>query len=312
MNFKRIRQIISGIAVLTGAASFSVFQYAICRKKKQPDVRRKKKWKPYLDFVLEEQKWMKRHNGRKQEILSADGLKLRAMYIPRKNAKGIIICMHGYHSAVDIEFVPEIRFLWNLGYGILLPWQRSHGQSEGRYITYGVKERYDCRRWIQYANEQLGAKHKDVFLCGISMGCATVLMASGLRLPANVRGIIADCGFTSPWEIIRHVIKTRYHLPPYPLMFFLEAVCRIVAGFSLKEASAQEALRKNKIPVLFIHGDEDKYVPVWMTYSNYEACVAPKELYIVHGAAHALAFSYDRKEGKRRIRNFIQRYESRR
>ena len=138
MNFKRIRQIISGIAVLTGAASFSVFQYAICRKKKQPDVRRKKKWKPYLDFVLEEQKWVKRHHGRKQEIISGDGLKLRAMYIPRKNAKGIIICMHGYHSEVDIEFVPEVRFLWNLGYDILLPWQRSHGQSEGRYITYGV------------------------------------------------------------------------------------------------------------------------------------------------------------------------------
>lgn len=309
MNFKRIRQIISGIAVLTGAASFSVFQYAICRKKKQPDVRRKKKWKPYLDFVLEEQKWVKRHHGRKQEIISGDGLKLRAMYIPRKNAKGIIICMHGYHSEVDIEFVPEVRFLWNLGYDILLPWQRSHGQSEGRYITYGVKERYDCRQWIRYANEHLGAKDKNVFLCGISMGCATVLMAAGLKLPENVRGIIADCGFTSPWEIIRHVVKTKYHLPPYPLLFFLDVICRIAAGFSLKDASVQEAMRKNTIPVLFIHGDEDRYVPVWMTYSNYEACAAEKELYIVHGAAHALAFSYDRKEGSRRIRNFIQRYE---
>lgn len=309
MKRKTVRNTLAGIIASFSVLSVSTFEYAICRKKKRPDVRRKKKWKPYLEFVLKEQNWLKRHRGRRQEILSADGLKLRAMYTPRKNAKGIIICMHGYHSEVDIEFVPEIRFLWNLGYEILLPWQRSHGQSEGRYITYGVKERYDCRKWIQYANSQLGAKEKDIFLCGISMGCATVLMTAGLKLPKNVRGIIADCGFTSPWEIVCHVVRKKYHLPPYPLMFFVNAICRIAAGFSLKEASAEEAMKKNKIPVLFIHGDKDRYVPMWMTYRNYQACAAPKELYIVPGAAHALAFSYDREEGRRRIKHFIQKNE---
>ena len=180
---------------IVSASAFTVFDYAICRRKKQPDVRKKEKWKPYLDYVLKEQEWLKEHQEQElKEIRSKDGLTLRAAYIPRENAKGTIICMHGYHSTNDIEFVPEVRFLWNLGYSILLPWQRSHGKSEGRYITYGVKERHDLKRWILYTNRHLAAKNKDIFLCGISMGCATTLMAAGLDLPDNVKGIILNGG----------------------------------------------------------------------------------------------------------------------
>ena len=180
---------------IVSASAFTVFDYAICRRKKQPDVRKKEKWKPYLDYVLKEQEWLKEHQEQElKEIRSKDGLTLRATYIPRENVKGTIICMHGYHSTNDIEFVPEVRFLWNLGYSILLPWQRSHGKSEGRYITYGVKERHDLKRWILYTNRHLAVKNKDIFLCGISMGCATTLMAAGLDLPDNVKGIILNGG----------------------------------------------------------------------------------------------------------------------
>ena len=294
---------------ITGETTF--FDYAICRRKKQPDVRKKEKWKPYLDYVLKEQEWLKEHQEQElKEIRSKDGLTLRAAYIPRENAKGTIICMHGYHSTNDIEFVPEVRFLWNLGYSILLPWQRSHGKSEGRYITYGVKERHDLKRWILYTNRHLAAKNKDIFLCGISMGCATTLMAAGLDLPDNVKGIIADCGFTSPWDIIKHVAKERFHLPPFPLMYMVDLISEVVAGFGLKEVSIPEIMKRNKIPVLFIHGDADDYVPMWMTIKNYEACAAKKELYIVSGAGHALAFSKDMEEGKRRIKNFINKYKT--
>lgn len=296
---------------IVSASAFTVFDYAICRRKKQPDVRKKEKWKPYLDYVLKEQEWLKEHQEQElKEIRSKDGLTLRAAYIPRENAKGTIICMHGYHSTNDIEFVPEVRFLWNLGYSILLPWQRSHGKSEGRYITYGVKERHDLKRWILYTNRHLAAKNKDIFLCGISMGCATTLMATGLDLPDNVKGIIADCGFTSPWDIIKHVAKERFHLPPFPLMYMVDLISEVVAGFGLKEVSIPEIMKRNKIPVLFIHGDADDYVPMWMTIKNYEACAAKKELYIVSGAGHALAFSKDMEEGKRRIKNFINKYKT--
>lgn len=294
------------------AASFALFEYAICRKKKQPDIRKKEKWKPYLNYVLKEQKWLYEHQEKElKTIESKDGLKLQAVYIPKENAKGIIICMHGYHSAIEIEFVPEIRFLWDLGYSILLPWQRSHGKSEGRYITYGVKERYDLKQWILYANDMLHMAQRDIFLCGISMGCATALMAAGLKLPKNVKGIIADCGFTSPWDIVKHVAKTRLHLPSFPLMYSVNFICKIFAGFGLKEVSIPEIMKQNQIPILFIHGDRDQYVPMWMTVKNYEACAGPKELYIVHGAGHALAFSKDMEEGKRWIQKFIKKYETR-
>lgn len=138
-------------------------------------------------------------------------------------------------------------------------------KSEGRYITYGVKERHDLKRWILYTNRNLAAKNKDIFLCGISMGCATTLMAAGLDLPDNVKGIIADCGFTSPWDIIKHVAKERFHLPPFPLMYMVDLISEVVAGFGLKEVSIPEIMKRNKIPVLFIHGDADDYVPMWMT-----------------------------------------------
>ena len=173
-----------------------------------------------------------------------------------------------------------------------------------------MKERHDLKRWILYTNRHLAAKNKDIFLCGISMGCATTLMAAGLDLPDNVKGIIADCGFTSPWDIIKHVAKERFHLPPFPLMYMVDLICEVVAGFGLKEVSIPEIMKRNKIPVLFIHGDADDYVPMWMTIKNYEACAAKKELYIVSGAGHALAFSKDMEEGKRRIKNFINKYKT--
>ena len=126
----------------------------------------------------------------------------------------------------------------------------------------------------------------------------------------NVKGIIADCGFTSPWDIIKHVAKERFHLPPFPLMYMVDLISEVVAGFGLKEVSIPEIMKRNKIPVLFIHGDADNYVPMWMTIKNYEACAAPKELYIVPGAGHALAFSKDMEEGKRRIKDFINKYKT--
>lgn len=262
-----------------------------------------------MDMMMQERDWMKKNQAERQEIISDDGLKLRAIYIPHKNAKGTIICMHGYRSEADIEFVPEVRFLWELGYNLLLPYQRSQGESQGKYITYGVKERYDCRRWVEYANVSLGAETGNLFLCGISMGCATVLMTTALHLPPNVRGIIADCGFTSPWNIIRHVAKRDFHLPAFPMLYILDALCRVIAGFGLRSVSTVDAMKQNKIPVLFIHGEEDDYVPVSMTYENYRACAAPKELYIVKGAGHALAFTVNMEEGKKRIGKFIKKYE---
>ncbi len=123
-----------------------------------------------------------------------------------------MMAFHGYRSLATIDFALEVEFFHRLGYDVLLPYQRSHGESQGKYITYGVKERFDCRDWARYAARRFG-EDKPLFLMGISMGAATVLMASGLELPGNTRGIVADCGFTTPWDIMAHVARRDYSLP---------------------------------------------------------------------------------------------------
>lgn len=199
-----------------------------------------------------------------------------------------------------------MEFLHRLGYDVLLPYQRSHGESQGKYITYGVKERFDCQSWARYAARRFG-EDKPLFLMGISMGAATVLMASGLELPGNIRGIVADCGFTTPWDIMAHVARRDYRLPPFPLLYLLDGLAWLRAGFRLKGADTRKALERNRIPVLFLHGEADSFVPLSMTEENFAACRAEKRLYTVPGAGHAQSFGVDPEGCKRALREFLER-----
>jgi len=127
-------------------------------------------------------------------------------------------------------------------------------------------------------------------LDGVSMGAATVLMASGLKLPENVKGLIADCGFTSPWDQLVYLMKTRYHLPVHPLLDFTDLFARLIAGFSLKGCSTLDTLKTNTLPAIFIHGEQDKFVPPFFTVRAFEACTAPKRLITVSKAVHGTSY----------------------
>ena len=165
---------------IVSASAFTVFDYAICRRKKQPDVRKKRKMETISWLRLKEQEWLKEHQEQeiKRNQIKRRTNTYRAAYIPRENAKGTIICMHGYqfNKRYRIRTGSPISMESWIQHSSSM--QRSHGRSEGRYITYGVKERHDLKRWILYTNRHLAAKNKDIFLCGISMGCATTLMAA--------------------------------------------------------------------------------------------------------------------------------------
>lgn len=315
------------VLLLLGAligVSLYLFRFAVVRgREEKPDFSKEDSiWHPYRERMESAQKWLREHTAEHVEITSFDGLKLRALLIPAESAnpdergvpaeqaEGTMIVMHGYRSLAEVDFALEAEFLHNLGYRLLIPYQRSHGESEGTYITYGVKERFDCRDWARYAERRFG--NGPLFLAGISMGCSTVLMAAGLQLPRNVRGIIADCGFTSPWEIMAHVARRDFKLPPFPLLYTTSLVCRIAAGFGLREASTLDAMRHSRIPVLFLHGKEDDFVPVRMTLENYHACAADKadkELYLVEGAGHAQSFAADTAGCEQKIREFIRKQE---
>lgn len=261
----------------------------------------------YLPWLRSCAAWYNEQQREKVHITSYDGLRLCAEYLPAENPKGTVVCMHGFHSSALRDFLPVVQFFHECGWNLLLPSQRSHGESEGRYLTFGVRERYDCRGWVAYVNARNGTE-LPVALYGVSMGCATVVMSLGLEQPANVRTVVADCGFTSPYEEMAHVLKDFNHLPVHPVMIFARMLTRVIAGFGLREYSTFDALKINKIPVLFIHGECDDFVPTEMSRRNYEACRAPKELLIVKNAKHAVSSILDNVGYERKIAAFLAEY----
>ncbi|MGI6255478.1 MAG: alpha/beta hydrolase [Acutalibacter sp.] len=303
--------VIAVVAVLLGVASWYFFKFSIRRYRRELTDQQYNDdgsiWQPFAQRMAQAQEYIRAHTAERPKITSYDGLELTALYLPApETPKGTVIAFHGYRSLATIDFALEVEFLNSLGYDLLLPYQRSHGESQGKYITYGVKERYDCRDWAKYAAGRWG--NRPLFLMGISMGAATVMMASDLDLPESTRGIVADCGFTSPWEIMAHVAKRDFHLPPFPLLYLLDGIARWRAGFSLKEADSRQALSRTTLPVLFLHGEDDDFVPVSMTREDYQACRGEKYLRLVPGAAHAQSFAVDTQGCQQAIEEFLQRY----
>lgn len=294
------------IVVILLCLGAGLFVYACVRRKQEDTDEVGGSWEKYRDRVDAGKQWLRSHTAEKVDIQSLDGLRLRTLVVPHKNPKGTIIAMHGYRSRSDIDFSPQCEFLWNLGYNLLVVMQRSHDESEGKYITFGVKERFDCKSWVEYAVSRFG--DCPIFLSGISMGCATVTMATEIGLPENVKGVIADCGYTSPWDIAKHVLNKNLHLPGFPVMYIANLFARIFAKFSFKEASSVEAMEKCSLPVLFIHGSDDTFVPTEMSKANYSVCASKdKKLVIIQGAAHAQSYMVDTEKYEKEVRDFIQR-----
>jgi len=262
-------------------------------------VRRKPKYKgdyeghcsgnflPFQTQMLEGKEWIHNHRDDRIILTSRDGLKLIGYYIPSEvTSKNTILMMHGYRSDGYGDFSCLAKFFHDNGYNLLIAHQRCHGESEGKYIGFGVLERYDCKQWIEYLNDRF-AMEQNLYLAGVSMGCSTVLMTLGLDMPKNVKAVIADCGFTSPYDIFKHVLKMDFHLPLFPVMYIENFLCKFIIGYSFKECSTLEILKENEIPILFIHGEKDDFVPTWMGKANYEACKGEKELLIIEQAKHA-------------------------
>lgn len=242
-------------------------------------------------------------------VIEANGVELAAKRYRQEEPKGRIVMFHGYRSIAETDFGCAMDYYYSQGYELILVDQRAHGKSSGSWIGFGVLERYDCLAWLRYLNEEFDPL--PTFLSGISMGCTTVLMALGLELPPNVKGVIADCGFTSPKEIIYHVMKHKLRISPALLLPGMSLFSKVFAGFSYNEYSTLTALKENKIPVLFIHGKNDNYVPPEMTLRNYEACVAEKQLLMVEGAGHGTSYLQDRPGAEKALAAFFSKYNPR-
>lgn len=261
-------------------------------------------YEQYYHNILAGDRFLKEHNAQPVKIRSDDGLLLYGEYVPADNPKGTILLAHGYRSNKCLEFGAVFDFYHNKGLNILVVDQRAHGKSEGKYITFGVKESRDMQAWIRYHNENIGLY--PMILSGLSMGASTMLYLADAELPDNVRGIIADCGFTSPKEIIATVYRRTIHLPAGPSLWAADLFARMLAGFSLTEKDTTKSLANSKLPVLMVHGAADGFVPCEMTRQGYDACTGKKKLLLVEGADHGVSFLVDRSRYTQLVTDFLK------
>ena len=243
---------------------------------------------PYFKIIRDSLSWFPAQNAEDVYVESFDGLQLHGKYLPAPNSRGTMLLVHGFHGSGNTDFSCVLQFYHELGLDLLVIDQRSHLGSEGTFLTMGVRERQDVRSWCLWLLQRFGEGHP-VVLDGISMGGATVLMAAGLDLPRNVRGIIADCPFTTPREIFVSVMG-KMGLPAF-LLWGANLYAQLFAGFSIDGASTVEALKKNTLPLLIAHGEADDFVPCWMGVKSFEAAATPdKQLITVPGAGHGMSY----------------------
>jgi fermentation-respiration switch protein FrsA (DUF1100 family) len=227
------------------------------------------------------------------EIKSFDGLTLRGYYYEYSPNSPLELIFHGYSGNAERDLSGGVERCFALGRSAILIDQRGAGMSEGKISTFGVNERRDCLSWIEFATQKFG-KERPLIIGGISMGAATVMMASGENLPENVVCVMADCGYSSPKEIICKVVRDM-KLPVKLLYPFIKLGARIYGGFDLEEASPIDAMKKCSLPIVFVHGDADDFVPYDMSVRLCEACASEKKILItVPEAGHGLAYPKDR------------------
>lgn len=224
-------------------------------------------------------------------VRSHDGLLLRGRYYHVRDGAPLALCFHGYRGTAIRDFSGGSRIAFEDGQNVLLVDQRAHGGSEGRTITFGIKERYDCLDWIGYAVDCFG-QDVQILLYGVSMGAATVVMASGLELPKQVKGIVADCPYSSPKDIILKVAK-ELHYPPRLAYPFIRLGARLYGHFDLEEMTAEEAIKRATVPILIIHGEADRFVPSCMSECIMRANPSAVEWQSFPDAGHALSYITD-------------------
>lgn len=267
---------------------------------------------PYQEMFLQDvevcAEKLRNSESERVSIETSDGITLVGHLREVSHPKRIILAMHGWRSSWDQDFGMIADFWERSGCTVLYAEQRGQNDSGGDYMGFGMLERYDCLEWIDWLNERFPEK-PPIYLAGVSMGATTVLMTAGLDLPPSIHGIMADCGYTSPDAIFNHVAEKNLHLLAGMRMLIRNELFRKRIPAGPAKNSALVALAGCRVPVLFVHGTADRFVPVEMTYENYLACAAPKRLLIVPGAGHGRSYLVDREGYEAAVRAFWRDFD---
>jgi fermentation-respiration switch protein FrsA (DUF1100 family) len=298
-------------SVCTIGGSFYMLNYSLTPNK-NIEIKNRETY-PYLfrtyPFLRQWTDSLKQHRAlREITIRNTEGLLLHAYYIKAAKPTGkTAVIVHGYTDCAIRMLMIAYLYNHDLQFNALLPDLQHQGKSEGKAVTMGWKDRLDVLHWARVANHLFGDSTHIVFH-GISMGAATVMMASGEPQPRFVKCYVEDCGYTSVWDEFSYELNTAFGLPKFPLLYATSYLCKLKYGWNFKEASALKQVKKCRLPMLFIHGDKDTYVPSKMVISLYEAKPNPKEYWIVCGATHAMSYHNEQKAYTEKIRHFTNKY----
>lgn len=296
MKIFKLLSMATGAAAL-GTAGVSVYFFNTIMKRVTKDRERTMEmsgtdWYSYSDIFDAGREVLSKNKMEQISIRSRDGLRLNGYFYPKSDSKKLVIMCHGYTGDAKTNFLGQAMYFEKNGFNMLMPDARTHGESEGKYVGFGCLDRHDLYRWIKWSLDTLGSDI-EIVLYGVSMGGATVLMASGLELPDQVKGIVADCPFTSAKEVFSHVLSTMYHLPPAPILAFSDQMCKKLAGYGLDECNSKREVEYAQVPFLLIHGSNDTFVPATMTPEIARHCATEVTQLIIEGAAHAESYYKD-------------------
>ena len=311
MAFRKMLRIVTVVLDVVAAAELGIAAYFYRRTMIRGNAKTDRTikmagtdWNQHMPFIQARKEAMLSEKHSDEWLMSADGLRLHATWFPQGECKKIVICFHGYTSQGMKDYLGLSGYYLKNGYSMLLVDERAHGESEGKYIGFGCLDRIDALKWINWVLRKCG-EDVEILLHGTSMGGATVLMMSSLELPAQVKGIVSDCAFTSPKEVFSHVLKSMYHLPAFPVMNISNFLNKRFAGYGLDECNAAREVKKAKVPILFIHGSGDTFVPYSMCETMYENCASSKKKLIIEGAAHAECYYKDTDAYENALTEFI-------
>ena len=256
--------------------------------------------------LAETRQWLQTAEREDWTLTSRDGYRLVAAVFPREDSHRWAVVLHGYTGWKEEMFPYACRYA-AMGYQVLAPDLRCQGQSEGDFIGMGYTDRLDVLDWIERILEK--DPKAEIVLHGQSMGGACALMMSGMEeLPAAVKAVVSDCAYTDAYSMFRQDIRDWFHLPAFPLVDSANLALQIRGGYDIKKASALEAVRRKSVPVLLIHGDTDRMIPVEMAYALYDAAAGEKKLMIVEGAGHAQARDKDPSAFDETVAAFLSKY----
>ena len=253
--------------------------------------------------------WVEDQKFEHRTLTSHDGLKLSGYYLPSsKPTNKLVILTHGYLGHAKQMGLYGQYYYKDLGYNIFMPDARGHGDSGGDYYGFGWPDRLDLIDWTALLVDELGPDTEVVYH-GLSMGAATVLMASGEeKIPRQVKAIIADSPYKSVYQLFAYQMNRMFYLPAFPLLDSTSLLTKIRAGYSFRSASALKKVEKTNVPILYIHGEADTFVPTKMAEELYEHTSSEAELLLIPGANHGEAFALAEDKYKKSVNQFLDRY----